>query len=498
MNTGKLVVAIFIFAFLLRVFTIYPYNTIIGFDQARDLFVAKTIVVDHDLKIIGPTAGNNDALHHGVLYWYYLVPGYVLSSGNPAGIAMWNAFFNSFTVVVAYLFVKNITQNNFAGIVAAALASISHYLVQYSGWLSNPSPTLLFIPLVFYSLWKYINGKNWGLLFCAIFLGICIQLELFLLYLIPTILILWLIFSRKLPSLKTAFFSLALFCLATSTMIATEIKYDFSGMKAIFGAGQFVGEHTSLGQRLVNFGERFFETFEQTLLPLPGKGAFLFSLVAIGTIVVLIKHKKLRMPIFFVLGYLFSPILMLILGSHNAPWFLISVPLAAILLLSIILYKLFPKVLLISLGVIIIFTNFMANLKIAKSGQTLLEPDSGAIMAKQLQAIDYTYLSCPSKQVAVDTVTNPLYINSVWAYHFDWYGKTKYGFLPNWLGGKQNYPYDVLPSQTGTEKCFYVIADQTPRIGEAYRQNAINSALEKGKLVETRDFEGIVVYKFSR
>src|SRR5258708_36974873 len=90
-----LIFSIFLFGFLLRVLSVLPANTIICFDQARDLFTATTIFRDHHLRIIGPTAGNNPNLHHGVLFWYYLIPPLVIFRGNPIGAVIWNSLFNA-------------------------------------------------------------------------------------------------------------------------------------------------------------------------------------------------------------------------------------------------------------------------------------------------------------------------------------------------------------------------------------------------------------------
>jgi len=65
------ILAIFLFAFIVRFLSVWPANTIIGFDQARDLFDSAKIL-QGDLRIIGPTAGNNPNLHHGVLWLYFM------------------------------------------------------------------------------------------------------------------------------------------------------------------------------------------------------------------------------------------------------------------------------------------------------------------------------------------------------------------------------------------------------------------------------------------
>src|SRR5688500_18808969 len=86
----------------LRFVAIYPENTIIGFDQARDIFLATSIYEHGDLKVIGPTAGNNPNLHHGIAYIYYLLPALFLSHGNIMAAVFWNALVNLGTAIVIY------------------------------------------------------------------------------------------------------------------------------------------------------------------------------------------------------------------------------------------------------------------------------------------------------------------------------------------------------------------------------------------------------------
>ncbi len=58
---------------------------------------------------------------------------------------------------------------------------------------------------------------------------------------IPVFILLWLILRPKFPSLKTFSYSLLALSFTLSTMIATEIKFRFAGIKSLIWAGQLVG-----------------------------------------------------------------------------------------------------------------------------------------------------------------------------------------------------------------------------------------------------------------
>ncbi len=481
-KTITFLVLIFVFAFIIRFLSAWPANTIIGFDQARDLFDSAKIL-QGDLRIIGPTAGNNPNLHHGVL-WLYFITIPLIFSYNPIYVVLWNSLFNAFSAVVIYLLARDLFNSKKVGIIAGIITAVSYYYVSFSGWLSNPTLTLLTVPLFFYGAWKYYQKRTWGLPISMFALGLSIQFELFFIYLIPVFILSWLILRPKFSNFKTFTFSLLTFTLATSTMLATEIKFHFAGIKSFLSAGQLVG-----GTQQFDYTK----LFSLNLLPQNKGFDIILGFLVIGYLVFeTIRAKKTRRTNLFLLLWLFSPTMMLILGSHNAPWFLIGRPAAAIIVSSYLISKIKPNFLIIPIIGLIIYTNLLAIKADYGRGQTLLEPDKAAILSKQVAVMKYTYEKSKGETFAIDTVTNPLYINAVWGWNYSWYSLIK----PTWLGGDQLQPYDTLNKATGKEKYMFLIIDKTPRIPDVYKENAITNLKKYGKLVEEKNFDGISVMTF--
>lgn len=511
-KTIIILVLIFLFAFIVRFLSVWPANTIIGFDQARDLFDSAKIL-QGDLKIIGPTAGNNPNLHHGVLWLYFMaIP--LIFSHNPIYTVLWNSLFNAFSAVIIYLLAKDIFKSEKAGIIAGLLTAASYYYVSYSSWLSNPTLTLLTVPLFFYGVWKYyIQSENptrnttrsvadgWGLPLSALALGLSIQFELFFIYLIPVFLLLWLILKPKFPNFKTFTFSLLTFTLTLSTMIATEIRFHFAGLLNILEAGKLVGEtHTSFFNLLKDFLAHDWEAFYLNFWPQNESFGITLGLIVLSFFVFEIvknyKDEKIKKRNLFLLVWLFSPIIMFFLGTHNAPWFLIGRQGAAILMGAYLISKLEFKFLIIPATLFFIYMNLSAVKSSHRLGQTLLEPDKAAILSRQIMIMKYAYGKANGATFSIDTVTNPLYINAVWAWNFDWYAK-KVGYKPTWLGGDQLPPYNTLTKATGEEKYIFLIVDETPRIPSIYTRNAIKNITKSGKLLEEKSFNGITVMTFA-
>ncbi len=494
----KIIFIIFLAGFLIRIFSIIPSNTIIGFDQARDLFTATTIFRDHHLAIIGPTAGNNPNLHHGVLFWYYIIPGLVIFHGNPIGATIWNSFFNCLAIFVIYLLGKDLFKSKKVGVIAAIVTATSFYLVQFSGWLSNPTGTFFTVPLFFWGLWKYKEGRKWGLPLAFLFLGLTIEFELFFIYLIPTGILAFLILKPKLPSIKLFILSVFLFLMATSTMVATEIKFHFAGVKSILFAGKLVGgSRTNFFNLFIDFLQNRWETFYLNFWPQNKSIGTLIGVFAVCLLLYeIFKFKKTRQRNLFILLWFFSPAIMFILGEHNAPWFYIGRPIAAILIGSYLISKIKPSIVVIFVLLFITVANIFAIRDSYGKGQVLLEPDAASIMTSQLSAIDYTYKNSNGQEFEINTLTNPLYINALWGYQYYWYGKSKYNYLPTFGGGDQLYPYNTLGKPNGKEKFIYLIIDTTERIPPQYKIEIEASAKKIGKFVSKEKFGGIEVQKW--
>lgn len=488
----RILVLCFILAVVVRIYSVFPYNTIIGFDQARDFFDAYTMVQTHHPRIIGPTAGNNPNLHHGIAFIYYLAVPIAFFGPNPMNAVYFNIIIQSSLVFILAFFSWELFKSKPAAITTAVMTAFSYHLTQFSGWLSNPTVTLVTVPLYYLSLWKYRTNERW-LLLAAFALGASIEFELFFIYLIPVFVLYWFIFRPKFPTIQTALLSIVIFMATTSTMIATEIKYSFGGVIDLLTAGSNVGGNLPFWGRLHFFSTQLGDQLSLSLVPV-----FPTFLALIVCIALYIKTtgKTRRESLAFLYLYVASPALMLFLGAHNAPWFLIGLPPAVITLYSYLFSRAkLPGYIILAILIAIGFLKTSANVN---SGQKLLEPDQSAILSRQIEAIDYTYKNAHGESFAIDTVTNPLYVNAVWAYSYLWYGKPKYGYQPTWLGGDQLPPYNTLTTTTGNEKFLFLIEDTTVRIPQVYRDRATSSIEEKAELISQQSFDEIRVSLFQR
>jgi hypothetical protein len=60
-----------------------------------------------------------------------------------------------------------------------------------------------------------------------------------------------------------------------------------------------------------------------------------------------------------------------------------------------------------------------------------------AFLAEQLATIDKTYLLANGNEFTFSSLTGPYGINITWSYLYNWYGRSKYGYVPKFVGLSQ-------------------------------------------------------------
>lgn len=499
-----LIFIVFILAFLVRLFYIIPNKNIpFDYDQVEDLFLTKRIVVDKDPPAIGRAIYGDPSLHHGVFFFYFNVIPFIVFKWSPVAVASWISLFSSLVTIILYFFAKSLFKDKLTSFLAAFLAAVSFEFVQFASWISSITISIVTVPLFFYGLWMFLKGKKRALIMSSIALGLSIQSDLLFLYLIPTAFLFYILFKPRLPSTKTAAYSTLAFLLTVSTMIYTEVKLKLAGVTALLNFSQHFGDSS------INFFDRFRYlaqdlglTFSYNLFPNNTKnGLFIFAVIILATIVIYASKKTPkdeRRGLLFTLFYLFSVVIMLFVGYHRQPWFLIGIVPAVSLLSAFIISKLKRIYLIIPVLLVIAWSNMEFISEESKRGFTFFKLEDSSLLSSQLNIVDYTYENAQGKPFAINTVTYPLYHNAIWDYHYNWYGERKYGFLPGWMGGDQLYPYDILPKETGEEEVFFFIIDGTYRIPDLYKKEAKNWARNKGKLISEEKLDGFIVQKWLR
>ncbi len=469
------------------------------YDQVEDLFHTRKILMG-DLTIIGRPVYGLSNLHHGVFFYYYNLLPFVIFQWNPQLIALWHSVLNAALSFFIFFFARSLFKSITAGFIAAFIVAVSYEFIQFASWITIITPALITVPIYFFGLWKFYQGKNWGMFLAATALGISIQLDLMFLYLIPVFLVFWLLFKPRFPDIKVIIWSFVLFILSVSTMILTEIKLNFAGVNALLHFSEvFNDSKISYIDRLNLFFEQFWLTFSYNIMPTRvDLGAILgVAIICVSLFSLVSKkvEKSVKPGVLFALLFLFSPLIMLVFGFHRQPWFLIGIQPAIVMLAGYAFSKLKHPVIILFILIAIGLSNLKTILENRNSGPPLFKPEISSLLSSQLAVVDYTYTQSRGQAFAINAVTYPLYHNAIWEYHYKWHGLSKYGFLPGWLGGDQLPLYRTLPRATGNEQYIFMIIDNTYRIPEVFKLEGKNWADRYGSLVDEKTIGGFTVQK---
>jgi len=443
-NSKYILLGIIILGVFLRL--LYFDSLTFGYDQARDALQSMEIIKNKDVKIIGPTT-DIKGLFHSPLYWYIISPFYYFSNGNPEIARIPIIFIGLLNVLFIYFLAKKLFHDEKIALLSSFFMTVSFEAVQYSRWLSNPSPALLTVAVFFYGFWLALKRKKIGLPLMIFFWSLSVDFQFFLVYQILFVIFAFfylLVKDKKIlyQSIKSYYWLYLSSLIFFSFYILAEIKFKFQGLKALLN---FLVQPKDAGMpilpKLMNFLNNLMINISVNITAesiIPAKIFLLFLVVCISYF--LFKRYRQRKLIVFLSIWLISPIIIYPFEKNNS-YFLNIGNLYPLILLTTFLINEFSKrrkhintIFFVCCIGVILSANLYLLLDENKKGETLFSAQYDQIYRDEKAIIDYTYASSNYKMFAINTLTNPLYINTTWAYLYNMYGKTKYGYMPVWLG----------------------------------------------------------------
>lgn len=496
---------IFILAYFLRVLFLTQNSLTFGYDQARDALITQQII-GGDFKILGPPA-STPGLYHGVFYNYVLTPAYIFGK-NPINAAYWVALLNALTIFIVFYLTRLMTKKTGAALVAVLLFAVSFESTQYATWLSNPTIGVWTIALTYLGLWIWINPtavsglRGWAPALTGLGLGLSIQAEVFLLYLAVPVLI-WLLAARQ-KITRQEVIKFLLFCfLAVSTMVISEIKFGFrsiGGVLQLLSTQDALVASKSLGDFVVLYLNQLGKVLAYNIYPGNiGYGGVFVLVLIIVTFITWNKREVSWKP--FLISWMLSHVAVVTVGGTSTPFLLVGIGTAVSIFVGIHLYSWWSSGKKILAGIIlaiIILGNLGMIFKENPSGSTVFAIQKDMLLAKQLQAIDYTYKEAEGAKFSINTLTSPLWINIVWAYLYNWYGQEKYGYVPQFHGQDQIGQLIALPKTEEDTKVYFMILEPMAGIPAEYLPNTIAEEEGKSKFVKEVNFGELVVQKRER
>lgn len=429
---------ILIFIFLLAIFLrllYFPQNTYFGFDQARDAYAVREILSGH-LKIVGPPTANG-ILHHGILYYYIFAPFYFLSGGDPVLVSLFLKLFNASGVFLLFLIVYPMF-GEIVALIAAFLFAISFEQTQFSLFLNHPSLAVISVLIFYLGLSNWIFRKNsQGLLMSLFGLGLSIQFEFIETQLIPIFILFLLIFRRYLPktSIKELVIGFLVLIIPLSSYIISEISHNFFTLKQIPALIFSNSSSTTVGG-LSHF--IFIVTRHiQDNLTANYITSVILGLILLFLLIVLLIKDIYRKQLIFLIAWFGGGLLIYFFTSNDAYFYNIGTSIAILIFASFLLSKLFLKKRVLTIFLILVI--LISNIYLITKNNTLgpnekINPQKGLLLTDEEKIIDFIYQNAKGENFAVNALTMPYNVNTTWSYLFEWYGRSKYGYVPIWGG----------------------------------------------------------------
>lgn len=492
----KVVFIALLIAFTLSVIP-FSHQLFFYYDQARDGYEAYNIWQHHDIKILGPSTDIR-FLHHGVL-WYYLLAvlyGIFHQAVLPTASIFLLAFF--LTLPITYLLAKELFHSRKIAGIAVILYAFSPLFQLSTRWLSNPVLSLICMPFLLLCLWRYISQQSpKNALLTGVMYGLVIQSQLAFILLLIFLPVYFLVFKIRVRIKDIFLFVLGLI-LTSSTIILGEAKYHFQGTTSLIHF--ILSPHSSSQSIFTPFQTmiaKVNELLTVSVLSLP----VLLPLVLFALLLLLALRKRAKSdtkPLLFLVIWLTNLLIFCLFDTGISRSLFVFYPslVVVVILFSYALTKVITSKYLLVIGILgIIITQVWLNLTWIRDIVNPLTVQRGITLTEEQKILEYTYTSSHQKPFSINTVTEPLFINTTWAYLYNFYGQRRYGFVPYWDGKDQTGNLGELPTSHNSPEFHYLIIEPTTGIPDYFVKAAIDEENARSKILEEKHFGNFVVQK---
>jgi len=220
---------ILVCGFILRI--IHPlYYFQYQHDQDLIGWVIRDVLFNKHVRLIGQET-SSQGVFIGPLFYYLLIPFYLLTSMNPGGGLILVTLLGLFSIFSFY-FVLSKVFNRKVGIVASLIYAFSYAIIFADREVVPTMPVMLWSVWYFYGLWLISKGKGKAYLLLGFLLGLVWNLNLALALLTPLIPLAQ-ILSKKKFNLKYILLGTVIFVVTFSPFIVFEFRHNFQQTKAI-------------------------------------------------------------------------------------------------------------------------------------------------------------------------------------------------------------------------------------------------------------------------
>ena len=492
-----LLFSILCIAFLIRTINLKD-NILFGYDQARDAQRVFDMVYKDHFKIVGPET-DIQGIFNGPLLYYMLAPVYYFSHFDPNAAALFFILINVGTIVLVYWTAKILFNKNSIALIASLFWAFSFEQGFFARYISNASSmsamsTLFFVGLALF----FLKKKQWGIPLSALGIALSIHSNFYFIYLFLFYPLFFVLFKKR-PTGKTIAASLVILVALLSPWIVTELKWKFVGTRSLFAYfdnQRATASPTNLLLLFISAVRHYYERVSQAIYFsfIPNKPIGFMILVSI---MIYLLVKKRSQGIFLLLFWVLSTLPLFVFKSGVLGTEVINgsvfIPITVLMAFGIVelarikIQKIPIVSILCVLGVVFYgFFSYVRN-NFTTHSVHISEP---SLLGNEKKVIDYTYAKANKKDFGICSISEPLFMNTVWSFLYSTYGKQKYGYLPYWTGQQQTLNESFIPYAHKKYETKFII--QEPMFGipkfvlrsTYYVEDSQNTLVEKKRFGE--------------
>ena len=437
-NIWIIIGIIFLWGVALRAVEVISGNYLFGFDIGRDLLVARNIIENHKLTLIGAEIGSGSAGINGIFqgpgYYYLLAIPYVLFGGDPYGVILLMFLFGVATLVAVYWTVRRIFDQKTA-VIALFLTAISPLIVSQSRFIWAPHPASLLLVLFLFFVYMIPKRPRLYAPLAVFAAGLTYHFEFAMTIPIVLALFIGLPFVFRVKDLRTYLYSLVSVTVAFLPLIAFEIRHGWMAVRSILDysvpqgpVGRDVwllriSDH--MGPYIANAKNSF--PIEHGFMP-----DWSFTALTGGLLIALFFLSRRVFFRFLLLLLLTSYVILLFLNNIIWDYYLIH---AHFIYMYVFAYSLINsyrrKRVVFAMLSIFLLSMIASSVWRMKINYTYDFYDLGGVekISGKQTAIDYVYQDAGGQPFSAFTFMAPIYTYP-YDYLFATYGKKKYGYAP--------------------------------------------------------------------
>ena len=435
-NIPTKVYLVLILAFILRILWL-DQNLFFGFEQGRDLLAVRQIATLEDIKLIGPNT-DIQGIYHGALSYYLLLPFYILGFGNPFLIIALLIVVNVAAIIFLYKAVT-ILQDARTAFVSCLFYALSYSAIIYSRWLSNPNLISPLTILIFYCLARAIKDKRF-LIAVAVIWTTIFHLSLASAGILTLPILTFIVFYRIRLNLKVILTSITAGVFIFSPYVIFDFKHGHLLSNNLHKLVAVVGE----AKNLINLDQFLNEAQANIILANRPASLLLFLLIVLNLLWLARTNKFARVTAAFLF---FPPFTFYFAGILPLRHVFIFTPIFMSISMAIFFRYLtrwrIQYVHNTLLGFLILVSIWELFFSLSRGKNNFLQHSQRTFLGDEKRLIDYVYRDAKGEKFSYDDFTVPYWKSEAWQYLFQWYGKGKYGYLPE-------------PNRTNT---FYVLIE---------------------------------------